>query len=235
MVLLATAGRDAFNAGDLRLLTILAGQTATAIANARLHQATRRDAETDGLTGLLNHQAILARLEHAAGRADAHRPLSAIMVDFNLFKRINDTDGHPVGNDILRGVGAMPRRGCRATDASGRYGGDEFIVVLPNTPPEEAEALARRLEASAAAQPVLAPTGRAILPRLNLGVASLPEDGTDASALVAAADRRLYRAKSLAVGAPVLTVGGAAPTALDLAPDPDRAGVASIDVRGAVE
>lgn len=223
-ILLGSDRPDAFSAGDVRLLTILAGQTSTAIANARLHQATRRDAETDGLTGLLNHRAIFGRLENAVTWADEDHPVSVMMVDLNTFKRINDTYGHPFGNDVLRGVSTMLRTTCRATDAIGRYGGDEFLAVLPDTAREDAEALARRLDATVAAEPLLPPTGVPIVPRLSIGVASLPEDGVDAAGLIAAADRRLYQAKRAATD----SSGRAGRRARPASIDPDADALASV-------
>jgi len=161
-----------------------------ATLNARLAEL----ADTDGLTGCLNHRAFNECVAAEIERASRYRlPLALIVADVDHFKTINDTYGHPVGDDVLRDVGATLRSCLRSADVAGRVGGDEFAILLPHTGPDGALAQAERVQASinpAADVPVT----------LSIGIASL--DPTDATArrLLSDADGALYHMKETGRG-----------------------------------
>ena len=174
-----------------------ASQTALALAGARLLEHVRDLATRDGLTGVANRRTldeVLAR--EAARAARSGRPLSVALVDVDHFKALNDTHGHQVGDEVLRTVAGTLAGSVRVGDTVGRYGGEEFVVVLPDTPAGEAREAAERLRlavrASASAVPVAASFGVA-----TLGPADAAADPPGLVAgLVAAADRALYAAKA---------------------------------------
>ena len=179
----------------------LAAQAALAIQNTQLQMALRQQAETDGLTGLLNHRAIqeyLDRLlihpewDRTAGDAAA----AVLLVDIDDFKLFNDTHGHLVGDRVLRDVAHVLRDVVRPDDRVGRYGGDEFLLVLSDASRGEtvAEALLSGVRAMSIAVDELD------LPlRLSVGLATAPRDGTTRAQLIAAADAAMYAAKEAGV------------------------------------
>ena len=146
-------------------------------------------AQTDGLTGCLNHRAFHERVAVEIERASRYSlPLALLAVDIDNFKAINDTYGHPVGDDVLRDVGAALRSCLRSADIVGRIGGDEFAILLTHTGPDGAAVQAQRVRAGinpAATVPVT----------ISIGIAIL--DPTDASArrLLSDADGALYQVK----------------------------------------
>ncbi|MEG6504782.1 PAS domain-containing protein [Nitratidesulfovibrio sp. 1201_IL3209] len=155
----------------------------------------RQLATTDGLTGLANRRRFLEALEHEVQR---HRrygtPLALVSIDVDRFKRVNDTWGHAVGDEVLCALAAICRAEVRDVDTVGRIGGEEFAVLLPDTAPEEAMAVAERLRVSVQAAPLLTAAGPLSV-TLSLGVAATPPcDGADE--LLREADRALYRAKA---------------------------------------
>jgi diguanylate cyclase (GGDEF)-like protein len=120
-------------------------------------------------------------------------PLTAVMVDLDHFKALNDVHGHERGNEALAAVGQTLTSGVRTSDFAGRYGGEEFILLLPNTDRAGGAVLAEKLRRDIAGI-VLPELDRAIT--ASLGVATLPDDGLDAATLVRATDRALYQAKA---------------------------------------
>jgi diguanylate cyclase (GGDEF)-like protein len=159
------------------------------IANRQL----RRLSQVDALTGLLNRGAIDARLEEETLRSRReHTALSLIMLDIDHFKRVNDEHGHVRGDEVLRALAQRVRKLARTTDIVGRYGGEEFLLVLPHTGNVEAEGLAERLRAHVAETPV------AGLPlTASFGVTTCPSgESLPPLALVERADSALYRAKN---------------------------------------
>lgn len=200
VLVLVKLGLRQFADSDLRLLTILAGQAANALANARRLTATQQRADTDGLTGLLNHRVIHERLAGLLERVRAERqPLSVVMLDADGFKRVNDGFGHPSGDAVLQQVGQLLRTVCRPDDLAARYGGDEFMLVLPNTAAAEANRVANRIVELASRQIVIVndELNQGITLRLSAGVAMFPADGMTAAELAMAADARLYTTKAV--------------------------------------
>ena len=147
-------------------------------------------ARIDGLTGCLNHRSFQERLQH---EVTAHRrhgdPLSLLLFDLDHFKRINDTYGHPVGDEVLERTGTVLLDAIRSQDVVGRIGGEEFAVLLPRTETSAAVHVAERCRAAVGG------AGTPIHVTVSIGVASLPAVATTADELLAAADRGLYQAK----------------------------------------
>jgi diguanylate cyclase (GGDEF)-like protein len=168
-------------------------QAAPVLANLRNLELARIRAATDALTGLGNTRTAretLKRMIAQAGRTVT--PMSAVLVDLDHFKRINDTQGHGKGDEALAAVGDALSSGARESDFVGRYGGEEFLVLLPATDREGAAMLAENLRQAIA---------EIKIPLLDLpvtasfGVATYPADAGDAETLLRVADRALYRAK----------------------------------------
>ena len=116
------------------------------------------------------------------------------MIDSDNLKTVNDTHGHDAGNRLLRQIANAVQAELRATDVPARYGGDEFIVLLPETPPKGAVDVAERIRLAIGARP-LAINGQNVVASVSIGFACYPEDGRTLDALAARADRALYQAK----------------------------------------
>jgi diguanylate cyclase (GGDEF)-like protein len=193
---LESTRRAAFGPRDLRILTALAGYATIAIENARLYEKTKRLAITDGLTELFNHRYLHETLERTLERCRRdERPLAVIMLEIDSFKRYNDTYGHQRGDDVLRTVADLLRKGSRASDIVARYGGDEFMIVLPYTSKETAAEIAERLRRAVEAYPFLLGENIVSSVTLSVGVAANPDDSDTVDALVDAVDRAQYTAK----------------------------------------
>jgi two-component system cell cycle response regulator len=155
-------------------------------------------AHTDGLTGLYNYRFFHQLLSVEMSRAQRfHRPLSLIMLDLDHFKAYNDVYGHPAGDHALRQLARLLRRSSRSYDLVARYGGDEFVIILPETGKGTAAEVAERIRIFAGDLRVrrddVRPGGRITV---SLGVASFPEDATETGDLIRKADRALYQAKA---------------------------------------
>ena len=160
-------------------------------ANERLSALSR----ADGLTGLYNRRHWQERLDEEVLRVQRQpRPLSLLMFDLDHFKRVNDRHGHLTGDEVLRAVGELVHTTLRRTDVAGRYGGEEFAVLLPDTTLEGATLVAERLREGAEALRVTAGEASIAL-TISLGVAEWHAGMADGAALVAAADEALYDAK----------------------------------------
>lgn len=157
----------------------------------------REQAAHDELTGTPNRREFDRRLLEEWQRSGRfQRPLSLVMMDLDRFKVINDTHGHPAGDEVLRHVARLLAGQIRQVDCLGRYGGDEFALLLVETDRASAEAAAARLRSLVAATPChLTTNGLVIAVGISVGVAAWPDDADKISALVAAADADLYAAK----------------------------------------
>ena len=151
----------------------------------------------DPLTGVANRRGLERSLAQEDSRVRRYsRPYSLLMIDLDHFKKVNDTHGHLAGDRVLAAIGDLLQDLCRATDTAGRYGGEEFAVVLPETPAESALVIAERIRERLAETPVTSPDGKQISVTASIGIASVPDNGADAAAALAEADRALYKAKN---------------------------------------
>lgn len=181
---------------ELAVASSLAELAGEAVRGAKLLRRLQTMSETDSLTGLANRRKIYEFLALVQVRAERYRShFSLVMLDIDGFKLLNDTHGHPAGDTVLRQVAGLLREQTRASDIVGRYGGDEFLLILPETAPIEAGVLAEKLRATLAETPYMTPSGAQMPIRASFGVAAYPEDGLTISDVVAAADANLYASK----------------------------------------
>jgi diguanylate cyclase (GGDEF)-like protein len=182
--------------GDRReMLGVIANQVAISVQNARMVQALEEQATTDGLTGLVNHRTFQERFSSMLGRAERHdSPVSIILTDIDHFKKVNDTYGHPTGDEVLRRVAAILKASARKIDIVARYGGEEFALVLEATDRAGARQLAERIRVEVAQQTFQSSKGTFQV-TLSLGVSTTPEDAREKAEIIARADQSLYAAK----------------------------------------
>ncbi len=160
------------------------------------HQTLLEQGSKDGLTGLSNRRAIMTELTNRFQLAVRYgRPLSVVLCDLDFFKAVNDTHGHPAGDAVLRSFAEVVTQSFREPDLVGRIGGEEFLVLLPETEVEGARVGAERLRRALEATPVDIGT-QLIQVTCSLGVASRRDDDAEAGALVGRADAALYKAKA---------------------------------------
>lgn len=195
---------------DERFALNVTSQIALAMANVKLRESLQVQAVRDPLTGLYNRRYLEQALERELRRAAREKmPLAVVMADIDFFKRINDTAGHAAGDEVLRELGKFFTAHLRPYDVACRFGGEEFLLILPGSTLESALRHAERLrEAVRDLAPTYEgkPLGRI---SLSLGVAATPRDGETAEALISSADAALYRAKS--EGRNRVAAGGATP------------------------
>lgn len=177
----------AFDAEYEGLVRSLASQAAVALRNARLEELSFKDP----LTGVYNRRYFMVRIEEEAKRHSRFgEPMSLVMLDLDNFKPVNDRLGHSAGDDVLREVAQVLARNSRSFSIVTRYGGDEFAVLLVNTPKAGALRYAARIQ-QAIEEHAFTHGGV----KVSVGVATLPEDVTASADLIPAADRALYAAK----------------------------------------
>jgi diguanylate cyclase (GGDEF)-like protein len=173
----------------------LVGHAAIALANVRRHKTVEKQALVDPLTGLANRRLAEGALDTELARAGRFdEPLALLMADLDDFKRINDRWGHPFGDEVLREFAAALSHSIREIDLAGRWGGEEFAVVLPGTDLEGGAALAERIRNHLLTRSVTAPDGERVRVTASFGLAAYP-DVRSKDELVAAADAALYEAK----------------------------------------
>ncbi|UCE17615.1 MAG: diguanylate cyclase [Gemmatimonadota bacterium] len=196
LVQIVRASSAAFDADTAQLLTIIADYVATLIDNASKHRHTQLLASTDGFTGLFNHRTIHERLKHELDRSRRYgSPLSLIMLDIDLFKKVNDAYGHLQGDIVLREVADILKTSTREVDLLARYGGDEFVAVLPETQTENGALLAERIRV-AVKEHAFHVSDDTIHITISLGVATYPHpDVNTKDDLIERADKALYEAK----------------------------------------
>jgi diguanylate cyclase (GGDEF)-like protein len=200
---------NVFDEMDQLLLEQIAQQAVLSIQNARIHEEVTRQARLDSLTGVSNHNHFLERLYEDADHAlTTLTPLSLIMLDIDYFKLYNDTYGHVVGDQVLVLTVQAIQSHIKKTDTVGRWGGEEFGVILPNTTISQANIVADRIRHTLSELPLFNVEGKTIpKPTISQGIATLPDHTPDVDELVIIADRALYLAKNkgrdqVAVGKP---------------------------------
>jgi diguanylate cyclase (GGDEF)-like protein len=175
---------------DLKLLEMVAAQAAIALQNAKLHH----QATTDPLTQLANRGFINQVFEEELRRVKEERELlSVLLLDIDHFKRINDTLGHDTGDEVLRRVAGRIRRTIRRDDYAGRWGGEEFVVVLPGEGLEGARIVAQKVCDAIKSRPI---SEAEVTVTVSCGVAVFPEHGDTSGELIKHADQALYAAKA---------------------------------------
>lgn len=192
-----TSEEQALKPYDLDLLRSLASQIAMTIAHASHVSQACIEASTDGLTNVYNYRHFRNILKQEFKRAARYkRPLSLLMIDIDYFKHYNDINGHLYGDDALKAVANLVRQYCRDTDFVFRYGGEEFVVLLPETAVTLAHIIAERIRKAIAEYPFQNSNrlpGGALT--VSIGIAGYPDDVDSETKLIAAADAALYSAK----------------------------------------
>ncbi len=203
-------GSDEFDDSDLIRLSTFAGQAAVAVDNVRHHEQARKLSHTDPLTGLANYRTLGDALRRELERANRFgHQLCVLALDLDRFKRVNDTYGHAAGDAVLAEFARRLRIEIREVDLAFRQGGEEFVVLLPETDAGGGAALAQRLGA-AVRRPAMSvtarrvPGGRTAGPvralriqvSVSIGIAVFPDHGVSAAAILGAADDALYAAKA---------------------------------------
>ncbi|HZK48592.1 MAG TPA: diguanylate cyclase [Thermoleophilia bacterium] len=180
----------------LQLSEAIGAQLGVAIENAGQYDRARYLAERDSVTDLYNHRSLHSRVEQEFNRAQRIGGIfSLVMMDLDGFKLLNDTYGHPTGDDVLRVVASLLSATVRDSDIVGRYGGDEFMVVLPDTGAQGALDLAQRVRNALIERPYPAPGSEGIPLHVSFGIASYPADARHVNELIGLADGNLYNSK----------------------------------------
>jgi diguanylate cyclase (GGDEF)-like protein/PAS domain S-box-containing protein len=192
----ATDEEPQLNASELSFKTTFAAQVGLSITNIRLREALRTQSVRDALTGLYNRRYLEEVMEREVRRASrAAQSLGVLIIDLDYFKKFNDTYGHDAGDAVLREIAVSLTKGVRAEDFVCRFGGEEFVVILPTADLAAARARAERLRAKTRDLTILH-QGRSMgMITISVGVAAFPEHGESPKELLAAADAALYEAK----------------------------------------
>lgn len=193
VMLIGTFGRH--QAEEQPLIEYLANQIAITLDNALTHEKVERLSIADGLTGLYNRRFLSKRLEEEYSKAIRYNtPLSLLVMDVDFFKRVNDTFGHQVGDNALISVARVLQQSVRESDLVGRYGGEEFVVLLPHTDLDKALTVAEKIRLAVSETPVEGMGERRLT--ISIGVAGFPDlKVANMEELVRKADEALYRAK----------------------------------------
>jgi diguanylate cyclase (GGDEF)-like protein len=196
VVELVNAEPNSFNESDLRLLGSLADYAAIAIENARNFQRVQELTVTDDVTSLYNsrhlHDMLTAEYERSR-RYDL--TFSIVFFDLDHFKNVNDRYGHLCGSRLLQEVGDLVRSSLRTVDIPTRYGGDEFVIILPQTPKDQALQVTRRLRVALNGWVFLASEGLEVRITASFGVSNFPDDADGRDDILRLADEAMYRVK----------------------------------------
>jgi diguanylate cyclase (GGDEF)-like protein/PAS domain S-box-containing protein len=192
---LEASAKSAFTTDDLRVLVSFAATATAAIRNAQLHAEVQKLAITDVLTGLYNRRGFFELGRHEVERTRRFRhPLSTVWLDVDNFKHINDTYGHHIGDRVLKAVAECLNTNTRDVDILGRYGGDEFAILLPETDLSVAKAVAERLRLQVTKTSVTV-NGTPVDVSVSIGVSKATEEINGLETLLKRADAAMYAAK----------------------------------------
>jgi len=187
--------RRTFSASDKDLMRLFAQQAAIAVENAKLFREKERQARVDITTGIYNRRGLLELGKRELDRAHRYeRPLAALMVDVDRFKRVNDTHGHPIGDLVLKELAQIMQNNIRTIDVLGRYGGEEFVILLPETTPESAFEIAERLR-EIVADHTFTPDSLEIKLTISIGLAFSTGEKNGLDNLIKRADDAMYESK----------------------------------------
>lgn len=187
---------DAFSRNEIKLLQLVANQIALSIANARLYAKTRELSVRDELTGLYNRRHFLHVLQLEWKRASRFKhPLSLLMIDVDHFKKYNDAYGHKEGDRVLKHMGNLLVKTLREVDTLARFGGEEFVVLLPDTDRSGALAVGEKLRRVVEAEKFTLSDQNAKPVTISVGVANFPDDVRELEDLIDHADIALYDSK----------------------------------------
>lgn len=194
LLALRDTGRQSFEVDDLGLLTVLANEGAIVLENIELCERLEQEAVTDGLTGIYNYRSLMRALHIEVQRAARHdNSFAFVMADVDYLKGYNERFGHVAGSQVLAEIASIMRGNCRATDIVGKYGGDEFGLILPYTDGRGARSLVNRMRQAIASHTFKhVATGEITC---SFGVAVHPDDARDFRELIHVADSLLFRAK----------------------------------------
>ncbi len=197
IIAVASYLKNQFTQRDLELLLNVTQQAAMALDNAAHHAEVEDQSRKDTLTGTLNHGAFLASLTNETVNArTSSQPLSVIMMDIDKFKEYNDHYGHLVGDQVLVAICDTIRRHIKGTDLIGRWGGEEFVIALPNANCAQATQIANRIRRAVMEISLFSRDQKPIhAPTISQGIAVFPWEADETSELIDLADQRLYTAK----------------------------------------
>jgi diguanylate cyclase (GGDEF)-like protein len=184
-----------FGAERREMLEVVGNQVAISLQNARLYAQMEEMATTDGLTGLANHRSFQTRLDEVLARhRRSEEPFGLILTDIDHFKSVNDTHGHPVGDEVLRQVSRVFTESLREVDLPCRYGGEEFAIILEDTDRETAMAVANRVREAIGDLEFQSEQGM-FQCTISMGVSIWPEDAIEKHELIDLTDEALYYSK----------------------------------------
>ena len=194
--LISLSGPRYFGPDEMKVFQTMAGSAAAGLENVRLLEQLRHAADVDQVTGANNHRYLQERLRQEIARAARGRgELSVLMLDLDHFKPINDRFGHADGDRVLRNVANTIKNQVRTNDIVARYGGDEFVVVMPDTPSAQAQEVARRVIVGIRERRHELSDGSEVKVGCSGGLAVYPENGRTAALLLQAADGAMYASK----------------------------------------
>ncbi|PNV80042.1 MAG: GGDEF domain-containing protein [Dictyoglomus turgidum] len=177
---------------------ILRSQISAAIQGAKIFEELNRLAITDPLTQLFNRRYIEEELRKEIERSKRYsRPFSVMVLDLDNFKIINDILGHQYGDEVLKKIGENLKKSCRKVDTVGRFGGDEFVIILPETNLEKSIKVANKIIKNLEKMEIKFPNGEKIYISVSIGIASYPETSKDPEKILSLADSAMYNAKRL--------------------------------------
>ncbi len=194
--LINSLDEGSFSEADEQILTTIADIAGIAISNARAVARINRLVITDDLTGLYNSRYFFEQVEYEVERAKRyHTPLSLVFFDLDHFKAVNDTYGHLTGSRLLKEVGELLQLLIRKTDRAARYGGDEFVIILPQTEKAGARTLAIKIMEALHKQCFFSNCGKRLEVTGSFGVSGFPDDAETSTELISAADTAMYLVK----------------------------------------